>query len=125
MIDIVPVTEELMRDSEIPYDLPDDQFGEAAAFVKNGKVIGIAAFREVDGELLTAAYVTDELKKHPMAFHRVAARTLKVLHKKYDKIYAPGKADNKEWLFRLGFTPCTDPEKMFGEKEGYVKCHKH
>ncbi len=124
MFEIVPFRRELLKCSAIFCDISDKHTNNAAAFMYNGEVHGVVAMAVIDERLTVSAVLSNELRKHPQVFHRTAVQTLKVLHETYEKIYAPGKAISEEWMLRLGFTPCTDENDLFGESEGYVKCLK-
>lgn len=109
MIEVVPLTPEHLTAFEpetlLPAPIPEDQFGQAAVLVVDGKPLAICLVCERDGEVEIGLVMSEAARRYPVALYKTAQQMLAGLHHiGYARIRtSANNGRDANWLRHLGF----------------------
>lgn len=86
--------------------MPDDQWGEAVAFVLDGEVLAIAGGWHREGAVEIGLLTSTEARRYPVLIHKTALKVLRDTDRVGWRLRAwPVDYTGARWLRRLGFEP--------------------
>lgn len=87
--------------------IPDAQWGQAAAFVRDGEVLAICGVWKSADAAEIGLVLSTSARRYPVTLHKMAIQMINGLHLLgHEKLraWATGEVPSK-WLYRLGFGP--------------------
>ena len=109
MIEVEPLTRAHLAafEPETPMrgDVPEDQFGQAAVGLKDGKPLAVCFVGDNFGKAEIGLWMSAEARRYPITLHRLARQMLTGLHASgYQCITTTAETPRAAaWLRRLGF----------------------
>lgn len=87
--------------------VPEQQFGEAQAFVEDGRVLAILGGWKNDGAVELGLMLAPEARRYPVTLHKAALNFIEGMRLVgHERLRAwPVDYRGAQWLRRLGFEP--------------------